>query len=54
MRNISGFLFYMQYSKPPLSLYEQIDLLASRGLQVPDRHSAFETLQNISYYRLSA
>jgi abortive infection bacteriophage resistance protein len=44
----------MQYSKQPLSLNEQIDLLTSRGLHVPDPQVAFVTLRNISYYRLSA
>lgn len=42
------------YSKPPLSFKEQLDLLVSRGLDVPDRPAAEAALENISYYRFSA
>ncbi len=42
------------YTKPPLSIDQQIDLLLARGLQVPDRSKAAHYLANISYYRLSA
>jgi len=41
------------YTKPPLSVQEQINLLKSRGLQIPDESRAIRYLQNISYYRLS-
>jgi len=41
------------YSKPPLTVQDQIILLKSRGLQIPDEERAGRYLQNISYYRLS-
>lgn len=43
----------MQYNKPPLSIDEQIHLLASRGLIIPDRDVARHYLKFINYYRLS-
>ena len=42
----------MKYSKPPLSIDEQINLLAQRGLHIPDRDKAYRYLTHISYYRL--
>ena len=42
------------YDKRPLSYDEQIDLLASKGLLIPDRQRTARQLKNISYYRLSA
>ncbi len=44
----------MQYDKPPLTFQEQINLLQSRGLIIQDLDLAEQTLQRISYYRLSA
>lgn len=44
----------MQYDKPPLTFEQQLDLLASRGLQIGDRKQALHALARISYYRLSA
>ncbi|ANV92042.1 Abi family protein [Picosynechococcus sp. PCC 8807] len=44
----------MQYNKPPLTFQEQINLLQSRGLIIKDLDFAEQTLQRISYYRLSA
>src|SRR5215469_10687296 len=41
------------YSKPPLSVPDQIKLLKTRGLQIPDEKRASRYLQNISYYHLS-
>lgn len=41
------------YTKPPLSIQDQIELLKTRGLQIPDEERAARYLQNISYYRLS-
>jgi protease I len=32
---------------------EQVDLLASRGLVIGDRHAAINQLKHINYYRLS-
>jgi abortive infection bacteriophage resistance protein len=40
----------MEYQKPPLSLSDQVKLLVSRGLVVPDQDFAAATLQNINYY----
>ena len=44
---------YQSYSKPPLSVPDQIELLKTRGLQIPDEERAARYLQNISYYHLS-
>lgn len=44
----------MEYTKPPLPIPDQIALLESRGLSVPDHDKAAKYLSNISYYRLSA
>ncbi|MDR2181144.1 MAG: Abi family protein [Treponema sp.] len=41
------------YTKPPLPVQEQINLLKSRGLRIPDEPKAIRYFQNISYYRLS-
>ena len=42
------------YNKPPLTYTEQVELLKSRGMTVPDEKRAERLLANISYYRLSA
>ena len=42
------------YTKPALSFEEQLELLESRGLHIPDRDLALRHLSSISYYRLSA
>ena len=44
----------MKYSKPALSITEQVELLESRGLTVTDKEKAENYLSNISYYRFSA
>jgi abortive infection bacteriophage resistance protein len=41
------------YTKPPLPVQDQINLLKSRGLRIPDEEKAARYLRNISYYRLS-
>ncbi|MFH0996418.1 MAG: Abi family protein [Pseudomonadota bacterium] len=41
------------FTKPSLTLDEQADLLASRGLDIPDRHRLLHYLKFIGYYRLS-
>lgn len=41
-------------SKPHLEYHEQIELLKSRGLEIPDKEIAYEALQEIGYYKLSA
>ncbi len=42
-----------QYTKPPLSHEEQLQLLKDRGLLVEDDSKAMHLLHHISYYRLS-
>lgn len=44
----------MSFSKPPLSVDQQIDLLIQRGMAVPDRERARHYLTHINYYRLRA
>jgi abortive infection bacteriophage resistance protein len=44
----------MKYSKPPLSLVQQLACLKDRGLKITDEESALDYLSNISYYRLRA
>jgi abortive infection bacteriophage resistance protein len=44
----------MKYNKPALSFDDQINLLESRGLLIPDKTRAKNYFSNISYYRLSA
>lgn len=44
----------MQYTKPPLSIADQISKLSQRGLQINDVSFAENTLKHISYYRLRA
>jgi abortive infection bacteriophage resistance protein len=41
------------YTKPFLTLDQQIALLLSRGLTIPDVNFAKDCLKNIGYYRLS-
>jgi abortive infection bacteriophage resistance protein len=44
----------MKYTKPPISLEEQVRLLKARGLKFQDLDRARHYLSNISYYRLRA
>ena len=44
----------MQYTKSALSLSQQISLLRSRNLAIPDQLRAEKYLRHIGYYRLSA
>lgn len=43
----------MKYTKPPLTISEQIQLLQNRGLAISDISRAEKYLSSISYYRLS-
>lgn len=43
----------MKYNKPPKSVPEQISLLQSRGMLIPDQQEAEHHLRHINYYRLS-
>lgn len=52
--NQSGFFIMSNnYNKPALTVDQQVDLLISRGLSIPDKDKARHYLQFISYYRLS-
>ncbi len=42
----------MKYTKLPFSVEDQIDLLISRRMEIPDRDRAFHYLSHISYFRL--
>lgn len=42
-----------RYRKPALTIDQQLDLLSSRGLIIPDRDKARHYLIHIGYYRLS-
>jgi abortive infection bacteriophage resistance protein len=44
----------LQYSKPPLSVDEQIALLRRRGMVFADEARARHALAHINYYRLRA
>lgn len=44
----------MTFSKPALSIPEQIRLLEHRGMAIPDRERARHYLTHINYYRLRA
>ncbi len=43
----------MKYTKPPLSIAQQVELLKSRGMQIPDPAQAEHYLYHLNYYRLS-
>lgn len=43
-----------KFSKPALTVEQQVDLLISRGLRIDDRELASHYLRFIGYYRLSA
>ena len=49
-----GLAFFMMYSKPYLTIPQQITLLRTRGMLVEDDAKASEYLRRIGYYRLSA
>jgi abortive infection bacteriophage resistance protein len=44
----------MEYTKPPISIEEQIRKLKARGLIIEDENTAASYLTMISYYRLRA
>ncbi len=57
MRTPAGCSFQgrlVKFTKPPLSLEAQLDLLESRGLGIRDRARALEVLRHFNYYRLRA
>jgi abortive infection bacteriophage resistance protein len=57
MRTPAGYSFWglaVKYTKPPLTIDAQLDLLQSRGMEIPDRVHAARYLAHINYYRLRA
>ncbi len=44
----------MKFTKPSLSIADQIALLEERGMVIPDRAKAEHYLRHVSYYRLRA
>lgn len=44
----------MKFSKPPLTIDEQIEQLQQRGMAIPDLGQARHYLSHINYYRLGA
>jgi abortive infection bacteriophage resistance protein len=59
MRILQGFFFTeflnfcMNYTKPPLSTPEHLQLLKERGLGISDEERAVKFIESIGYYRLS-
>ena len=43
----------MKYEKPPKTFAEQVDLLLSRGLLIPDRQLVEHYLSHLNYYRFA-
>lgn len=56
MRTAAGcfFMKLKNFQKPPLNVEQHLALLCDRGLLIPNKESATQTLNTISYYRLSA
>ncbi|EIM64205.1 abortive infection bacteriophage resistance protein [Desulfobacter postgatei 2ac9] len=55
MRTPAGYLFLgegVKYTKPPLTIDDQINLLTSRGMTIPDPARTARYLSHISYFRL--
>jgi abortive infection bacteriophage resistance protein len=44
----------LKFSKPATTIDQQIDLLLSRGMEIPDRNYARHYLTHLNYYRLGA
>lgn len=44
----------MSHNKPPRTYEEQLSILESRGLVVPDKAFALHCLEHYNYYRISA
>ena len=55
---MGGYLFLghrkVKYNKPPTSFEQQLSILESRGMSVPDKQRALHYLAHINYYRLGA
>ena len=48
------FLFNMEYTKEPITLAEQINILKQRGLIFENENEALSVLNHISYFRLAS
>lgn len=46
--------FYMEYTKQPITLAEQINILKQRGLIFENEEQAIAVLNHISYFRLAS
>jgi len=44
----------MRFTKPPTTLEQQIHLLETRGMSIPDHNRACHYLAHLNYYRLGA
>lgn len=44
----------MKYTKPPLSLADQVASLQAKGLDIQNRQVAYDALSRVSFYRLRA
>jgi abortive infection bacteriophage resistance protein len=57
MRTTAGYLYgglAMKFTKPPLSIEQQVHLLQSRGMTIDNPDRAARYLAHINYYRLRA
>jgi abortive infection bacteriophage resistance protein len=57
MRTTAGYLYgglAMKFTKPPLSIEQQIRLLQSRGMTIANPDRAARHLAHINYYRFRA
>ena len=56
MRTTTGYFFMVnnKYSKPALTIEQQIKFLTSQGLQIPNPELARHVLSTVSYYRFSS
>ncbi len=53
-RTIAGYFFWwagLKFSKPAIMIDQQIDLLLSCGMEIPDRDYARHYLTPLNYYR---
>ncbi|HAT8127575.1 TPA: Abi family protein [Legionella pneumophila] len=56
MRTTTGYFFMAEksYTKPALTVSQQLEFLISQGLQIEDQKLAIRALETVSYYRLSS
>jgi len=47
-------IYHIMFTKPALTIDQQIDLLIGRGMEIPNRNIARQYLSHINYYRLRA